>query len=86
MIFPAFAVYFNLYFLIPVPAKGRYGWYILSCHGYHSVFVADRTGVLRDCLLDGRTAKDMWAHQLERFLKVGRVGAYKNHYSSHYMA
>jgi len=30
MIFPAFAVYFNLYFLIPrYLQKGRYGWYIL---------------------------------------------------------
>jgi LytS/YehU family sensor histidine kinase len=29
MIFPAFAVYFNLYFLIPrYLQKGRYGWYI----------------------------------------------------------
>jgi len=30
MIFPAFAVYFNLYFLIPhYLQKGRYGWYFL---------------------------------------------------------
>lgn len=30
MIFPAFAVYFNLYFLIPrYLQKGRYGWYML---------------------------------------------------------
>jgi LytS/YehU family sensor histidine kinase len=30
VIFPAFAVYFNLYFLIPrYLQKGRYGWYIL---------------------------------------------------------
>src|ERR1700744_3324961 len=30
VIFPAFAVYFNLYFLIPrYLQKGRYGWYFL---------------------------------------------------------
>ena len=62
MIFPAFAVYFNLYFLIPrFLQKGHYGWYILCLT---LVIIASSLlivpGYYVTAWLDGRTAKDMF--------------------------
>lgn len=62
MIFPALAVYFNLYFLIPrFLQKGRYSWYILFLT---LVIIASSLlivpGYFVSAWLAGRTAKDMW--------------------------
>lgn len=62
MIFPAFAVYFNLYFLIPrFLQKGHYIWYILLLT---LVIIASSLlivpGYFVSAWLDGRTAKDMF--------------------------
>jgi sensor histidine kinase YesM len=62
MIFPAFAVYFNLYFLIPrYLQKGRYIWYILFLA---LTIVASSylilSGYYLSAWLAGKTAKNMW--------------------------
>jgi len=62
MIFPAFAVYFNLYFLIPrYLQKGRYSWYILFLA---LTIVASSylivPGYYVSAWLAGRTAKEMF--------------------------